>query len=209
MAFHPYPQLIPQFFNIGGFGPPRGFTLASSWPWIDHSVSGLYNVTCRPIQTRFRCGSGIYFLNLATSYNSPVHSTKGTPSGIVSSEDKTIALRLLVGIRFQVLFHYPPGVLFTFPSRYLFTIGCQLVFSLRRWSSRIPTEFHGFRGTQEFKPERFRVFAYGAITLYGAPFQLASANTKFCNSPSLPIQAPLKPYNPPPATQLGFNTGEV
>ncbi len=32
-------------------------------------------------------------------------------------------LRLLVGIRFQVLFHSPPGVLFTFPSRYWFTIG--------------------------------------------------------------------------------------
>ncbi len=27
-------------------------------------------------------------------------------------------LRLLVDIRFQVLFHSPPGVLFTFPSRY-------------------------------------------------------------------------------------------
>ena len=27
-------------------------------------------------------------------------------------------LRLIVSIRFQVLFHYPPGVLFTFPSRY-------------------------------------------------------------------------------------------
>ena len=29
-----------------------------------------------------------------------------------------MGLRLLVGIRFQVLFHSPPGVLFTFPSRY-------------------------------------------------------------------------------------------
>ena len=29
-----------------------------------------------------------------------------------------MVLRLLVGIRFQVLFHSPPGVLFTFPSRY-------------------------------------------------------------------------------------------
>src|SRR5699024_1891693 len=34
-----------------------------------------------------------------------------------------IALRLLVGTRFQVLFHSPAGVLFTFPSRYWFTIG--------------------------------------------------------------------------------------
>src|SRR5690606_39950823 len=29
-----------------------------------------------------------------------------------------LPLRLLVGQRFQVLFHSPPGVLFTFPSRY-------------------------------------------------------------------------------------------
>ena len=29
-----------------------------------------------------------------------------------------VALPLLVNIRFQVLFHSPPGVLFTFPSRY-------------------------------------------------------------------------------------------
>jgi hypothetical protein len=36
---------------------------------------------------------------------------------------KEIGLRLLVGNRFQVLFHSPPGVLFTFPSRYWFTIG--------------------------------------------------------------------------------------
>ena len=32
-------------------------------------------------------------------------------------------LRLLVNIRFQILFHSPLGVLFTFPSLYLFTIG--------------------------------------------------------------------------------------
>src|SRR5699024_12101482 len=55
-------------------------------------------------------------LNLAYDRNSPVHSTKGTPSPING-------LRLLVSARFQVLFHSPPGVLFTFPSRYWFTIG--------------------------------------------------------------------------------------
>ena len=31
------------------------------------------------------------------------------------------------------------GELFTFPSQYCFTIGCQVVFSLRKWSSSIPT----------------------------------------------------------------------
>src|SRR5690625_2411563 len=48
-------------------------------------------------------------LNLAYNRNSPVHSAIGTPSRIK-------ALRLLVGTRFQVLFHSPLGVLFTFPS---------------------------------------------------------------------------------------------
>ena len=56
-------------------------------------------------------------------------------------------LSLLVSIWFQILFHSPPGVLFTFPSRYYFTIGHQVVFSLRRWSSLLPTRFHVSRGT--------------------------------------------------------------
>src|ERR1041385_5558936 len=43
--------------------------------------------------------------------NSQAHSSKGTPSPY----DR---LRRIVGKRFQVLFHSPPGVLFTFPSRY-------------------------------------------------------------------------------------------
>ena len=55
----------------------------------------------------------------------------------------------IVDIRFQILFHSPPGVLFTFPSRYLFTIGHQGVFSLTQWSGQIPTEFHVLYGTWE------------------------------------------------------------
>ena len=53
----------------------------------------------------------------------------------------------LVNTGFQVLFHSPPGVLFTFPSRYCFTIGHQVVFSLGRWSSLLPTRFPVSRGT--------------------------------------------------------------
>ena len=58
-------------------------------------------------------------------------------------------LPLLVSIGFQVLFHSPPGVLFTFPSRYYFSIGHQVVFSLGRWSSLLPTRFLVSRGTLE------------------------------------------------------------
>ena len=115
LAFHPYPQLIHALFNVLWFGPPRCVTIASPWPWIDHPVSGLQQLTGRPFKTRFRCGSVLLKLNLASRRNSLAHSTKGTQShfGLLQ-----IVLLLFVGIRFQVLFHSPPGVLFTFPSRY-------------------------------------------------------------------------------------------
>ena len=61
---------------------------------------------------------------------------------------KNMGLPQLVGKRFQVLFHSPPGVLFAFPSRYWFTIGRQGVFSLGRWSSRIHAGFLVSRATQ-------------------------------------------------------------
>ncbi len=51
-------------------------------------------------------------------------------------------LCVLVNIRFQVLFHSPPGVLFTFPSQYCSTIGHQVVFRLGGWAPRLLTGFH-------------------------------------------------------------------
>src|SRR3954467_1466655 len=81
--------------------------------------------------------------------NSQAHSSKGT-----QTPDPEGARRLsrLVGTRFQVLFHSPPGVLFTFPSRYLSAIGHQGVFRLSGWSRRIHTEFHGLGATWETDP---------------------------------------------------------
>ena len=59
-----------------------------------------------------------------------------------------IALPLLVGTRFQVLFTPLNGVLFAFPSRYWFTIGQKRVFSLTGWSPWIQAGFHVPRLTQ-------------------------------------------------------------
>src|SRR5438874_7550623 len=56
-------------------------------------------------------------------------------------------LRLFVCMRFQDLFHSPPGVLFAFPSRYWFTIGRSRVFSLGGWSPHLQTGFHVSRPT--------------------------------------------------------------
>ena len=80
------------------------------------------------------------YLKLATYINSPDRSTKSTRSLINE-------LSVLVGTRFQVLFHSPPGVLFTFPSRYCSSIGHQVVFRLGGWSPLFPTGFHVSRGT--------------------------------------------------------------
>ena len=68
----------------------------------------------RPIQTRFRFGSSRQALTSPHTANSPDHSSIGTPSRYCLRSN---TLRLLVGTRFQFLFHSPPGVLFTFPSR--------------------------------------------------------------------------------------------
>ena len=87
-----------------------------------------------------------------------------TPEGV------TIELPLYVGKRFQVYFTPLAGVLFTFPSRYWFTIGRQVVLSLGGWSPQIPTRFLVPRGTREL-PRAVSDFAYGAITLFGRPFQ--------------------------------------
>ena len=78
-------------------------------------------------------------------------------------------LWLLVGIRFQVLFHSAPAVLFTFPSRYWFTIGHIGVFSLAGWSRLLPSGFHVPRRTQD-PACSIENFDYGACTLFGRPF---------------------------------------
>ena len=58
-------------------------------------------------------------------------------------------LCVLVNIRFQVLFHSPPGVLFTFPSQYCSTIGHWVVFRLGGWSPHLPIGFLVSDGTPD------------------------------------------------------------
>jgi hypothetical protein len=58
----------------------------------------------RPIKTRFRCAY-TYRLKLARETKSMTHYTKGTPSGLPILRSRP--LRLLVGVRFQKLFHSP------------------------------------------------------------------------------------------------------
>ena len=108
-----------------------------------------------------------YSVNLATECKSLTHYTKGTQSPLTR-------LLLFVSMRFQDLFHSPPGVLFAFPSRYLFTIGRLRVFSLGGWSPHIQTRFHVPRLT------RFHMFGISctglspAMTGLSRPFHYVS-----------------------------------
>ena len=182
LEFLRYPQVIPDYFNRRGFGPPQRFTIASTCSWLGHQVSGLRLYTSRPVQTRFRFGSVTLLLNLAYNRNSPAHSTKGTiPDWL------PVVLYLLVSTRFQVLFHSPPGVLFTFPSRYWFTIGHQGVFSLGGWSLLLPTGFLVSRGTQDTS-------VYRLLSLTGF---LPSA-IQLSNCVQLAYCQLMKSYNPRP-----------
>ncbi len=110
---------------------------------------------------------------------------------------RDIALPLLVGMRFQVLFHSPPGVLFTFPSRYWFTIGHRVVFSLRRWASQIPTGFHVPRSTRVRNHRSLIPFAYEAIILYGGPFHALRLEIRFVTPWSIRTCPRSRPTTPP------------
>jgi hypothetical protein len=109
----------------------------------------------RPIRTRFRYGFPTR-VNLATHQQLAGSFFKRHAVTFIQMD---VMLRRLVGTRFQVLFHSPPGVLFTFPSRYWFTIGHQDIFRLSGWSRQIHTRFHGPRATREHarRPLRLRL----------------------------------------------------
>ena len=89
-------------------------------------------------------------------------------------------LRLLVGARFQVLFHSPLGVLFTFPSRYWFAIGHRRVFSLGGWSPRLRTGFHVPGPTRDAEPRSDRFRVRGSHPLRPA-LPCRSATCRICN----------------------------
>ena len=112
-----------------------------------HGFGSAARNSSRPVRTRFRYGSAPEALNLATYKQLAGSLCKRHAVTSAADRSPRHQLRPLVGTWFQVLFHSPPGVLFTFPSRYWSAIGRQGVFSLGRWSSRIPTGFLVSRGT--------------------------------------------------------------
>ena len=145
MAFHRYPQLIPQLFNAGGFGPPRDITPASTWPWVGHSVSGLLHATRALFRLAFAPAPDVFALNLThcrvTRRFIPQKARHQAPD---SPDRPLTACKCMVS-----------GSL-SFPSRGAFHLSLTVlvhyrssrVFSLGGWSPQLPTGFLVSRGTR-------------------------------------------------------------
>ena len=126
-------------------------------------VSGLRFLTCALLRLAF-ASAPHFLLNLARLRNSPVHSSIGTPSTLLLS-----GLRLLVNIRFQVLFHSPPGVLFTFPSWYY---ALSVDICVLPWRV-VPPASHGISRVPRYSGaiSAFLFFTYQAFTVFGTVSQ--------------------------------------
>ncbi len=114
LEFLRHPQVITDYFNRRVFGPPQCVTTASPCSWIDHQVSGLRHATFAIFRLAFASAPQLNCLTLLHIVTRrPVLQKVRGHTWIAP-----VVLPLLVSIRFQVLFHSPPGVLFNFPSRY-------------------------------------------------------------------------------------------
>ena len=124
----------------------------------------------RPFKTRFRYGSALEVLNLATDNNSPVHYAKGTPSPVIrpkTDHRAPTACRCMV----SGPFNSPNRGSFHRSLALLSTIGRRVVLSLGGWSPQLHTEFHELRATLE-RQRQAPVFAYRTITFCGRTFQI-------------------------------------
>ena len=206
MAFHPYPQLIPQVFNPGGFGPPRRLTGASPWPWVDHSASGLDHATHNALFGLAFATATPPGLTSPRSTNSQAHSSKGTPSRPWTEvhDDALTACKPTVSGSISL----PSRGTFHHSLTVLSAIGHQGVFSLTRWSWQIHGRLQESAATREHHKEITHFRLPGSHRLRPT-FPRRSTNPELCNS-SRRCQSPNeKSHNPPCVTPDKYHTHKV
>ena len=211
MAFHPYPQLIPSVFNLSGFGPPRRLTVASTWPWVDHSASGLEHATTphkvdTPYSDSLFATATPHGLTSRHATNSQAHSSKGTPSPPVTSHSKALTdcKRTVSGT-------------ISLPSRGTFHLSLTVLVRYRSPGSIqayrvVPTDSQQISRARCYlgiHNDSCNVFVYGTLTLYDRPFQTTSTNTTISYCRPIRQNRQCNPHNPPYATPAGYHTHKV
>ena len=170
MAFHPYPQLIPPVFNLGGFGPPHALTRASTWPWVDHPASGPERATTLALFGLALATATPHGLTSRHATDSQAHSSKGTPPPPTHNS----ARRALTACK------RPVSGTISLPSRGTFHHSLTVLIHYRssggiqaaKWSWQIHTGFHEPRATRAHHPRHAPTSsAYGGITHYATPSQ--------------------------------------
>jgi len=116
LAFHPYPQLIPSVFNLSGFAPPRRLTVASHWPWVDHSASGLEHATNIALFGLAFATASPHGLTSRHTTNSQAHSSKGTPSAYEPLTDCKHTVSGTISLPSRGTFHHSLTVLIRYRS---------------------------------------------------------------------------------------------
>src|SRR3954463_3641913 len=195
-------------------GHPPGFQ-----PWWVRSSTRSYPRFNLPMGRSLRFGSwardSVALFGLAFATASPLRVNLATHRKLAGSFFKRHAvtaahkcattLPRLVGTRFQVLFHSPPGVLFTFPSRYLSAIGHQGVFRLSGWSRQIHTGFLGPRATWDNAPES-QLFRLQGYYLLCRPFRMAfDYSNDFLLRAETAVSTE-RSHDPEHATPAGYHT---
>jgi hypothetical protein len=195
LAFDSKPQVRGPNCTSGPlFGPRPGFPPASPCPGLDRPVSSLTGVATGPFGprpspeltpaagARFPYASGLSALRLATPVNSPARVSRR--SGRPWDCPRAAPFGALTGISLSGRPRLLPAGFrrFSPPSRGTFHLSLTLLVRYRSWdvfslggqwppTSRTISEvrYSGIRGITH------PPFAYGAITLFGPPFQGSSA----------------------------------
>ncbi len=109
----------------------------------------------------------------------------------------------LVGTRFQVLFHSPPGVLFTIPSRYYPLSVTREYLGLAGGPARFTRDFSGpvLLGCLSNEPLMFRL---RGLTLYAGPFACPSPTSTVSDSSHSRQTVKERSHNPAYATLPGL-----
>ena len=162
MAFHPYPQLIPPVFNLGGFGPPHALTRASTWPWVDHPASGLERATNRPFRLAFATDPP-HGLTSRHATNSQAHSSIGTPSPLKALTACKRPVSGTISLPSRGTFHHSLTV--------LSTIGHQEVFRQPSGLGRFTQDSTSPVLLGHHPRHAPTSSAYGGITHYATPSQ--------------------------------------
>ena len=204
MAFHPYPQLIPPVFNLGGFGPPHALTRASTWPWVDHPASGPERATTNALFGLALATATPHGLTSRHATDSQAHSSKGTPPPPHTTCEGSDGLQ---APGFRYYFTPLPGYFSPFPHgtiHYRSSGGIQAA----KWSWQIHTGFHEPRATRATVPDTHQPVPPTGVSPT-TPRLPRRFSYQPAHAPPLRQKRTGQPHNPAHATPAEYHTHTV